>query len=218
MAENSRIFLQLTSPSSGKIKGECSVDEYEDWIELDSWNWSLGRAKNEDATPEPSLLSFSKLMDRSTTAMLKAMLSGEQLRAKLAVDDGSVDVLFELTVMLEHVTVREYTFNTQVGEKGATVDEEWVLDYRWITFEYQADAKSGVKSVKLHRPLDASTDIVSDNKRSELKKVGMELLAQGISQTDLKTLWEEMVQAHEAEKNKPDGKSPSQSSKTPEEK
>jgi len=207
MAENSRIFLKLTSPSTGVIKGECTADEYEEWIELDSWNWSMARAKDEDATAEPSLLTISKLMDKSSTAMLAAMLKGEQLRARLVVDDGSDDVLFELALALEHVVIKDYSFNTQIGDKGATVDEEWVLDYRWITFEHQPDAKTGVKSVKLTRPLNAESGKPSGVQEGELRKIGMEMLKSGeFTVTNLNKLWADMIRTYEEEKNRPDGK------------
>ena len=207
MAENSRIFLKLTSAKTGVIKGECTADEFEDWIELDSWNWSLNRAKDEDAIGEPSQLSVSKLMDRATTAMLLAMESGEQLRARLVVDDASVDVGFELEVALEHVTIKDYKFNTQVSDKGATVDEEWTLDYRWITFDFTPDAKSGVKSVKLTRPLGATSG-KAERKDEELKKLGMEMLRSGeYKREELTKIWDDLIKAHEEEKNRPDGKS-----------
>ena len=208
MAENSRIFLKLTSPSTGVIKGECTADEYEDWIELDSWNWSMARAKDEDATAEPSLLTISKLMDKSSTAMLNAMRKREQLRARLVVDDGSDDVLFELAVALEHVVIKDYSFSTQIGEKGATIDEEWVLDYRWITFEHQPDSKSGVKSIKLTRPLNASSGKPSGVQEGELRKLGLEMLKSGeFTVANLDKLWADIKRTHEEEKNRPDGKS-----------
>ncbi|MBV8503121.1 MAG: type VI secretion system tube protein Hcp [Paucibacter sp.] len=206
MSENSRIFMHLTSPSAGVIKGECTVDEYEEWIELDTWDWNLGRAKVEDAVPEPSLLSVSKLMDKSTTAMLTAMLKGEPLKATLTVDDGSVDMLFELSIEIEGLTIKDYNVQTAISDKGATVDEDWVFDYRTITFKHQIDPKSGTKTVKLTRPQGASTDVPAGNKKAEFKKVGLQLLATGMSQRDLKELWEELVKAHEEERNRPDGK------------
>ena len=205
MSENSRIFMHLTSPSTGWIKGECTVDEYEEWIELDTWSWNLGRAKVEDAVAEPSLLSITKLMDRSTTAMLAAMLKGEKLKAKLAVDDGSVDMLFELSVEIEDLTIKDYNIQTAVSEKGATVDEDWVFDYRTITFKHQIDARSGTKTVKLERPQGASTDVPSNNKKAEFKKVGLEMMkATSMSKSDLQEIWDDLIKAHE--EAKPDSK------------
>lgn len=207
MAENSRIFLKLTSTKTGVIKGECSVDEFEDWIELDSWNWTMARAKDEDAVGEPSQLTISKIMDRSTTAMLKAMDDGEQLRAHMVVDDASVDLQFELELSLEHVTIKDYKLTTQITEKGATVDEEWTLDYRWITFDFKPDAKSGVRSVKLTRPLGATSG-KAEKKDDELKKLGLEMLRSGeYKREELDKLWEDIIKLHEEEKNRPDGKS-----------
>ena len=206
MSENSRIFMHLTSPSTDWIKGECTVDEYEEWIELDSWDWNLGRAKTEDAVPEPSLLSVSKLMDRSSTAMLAAMLKGEKLKAKLVVDDGSVDMLFELSMELEDLAIKDYNVQTSINEKGATVDEDWVFDYRYITFKHQIDPRSGTKTVKLERPQGASSDVPSGNKKAEFKKVGLELLSADMSVRDLKEIWDELIKSHEEEKNRPNAK------------
>jgi len=206
MSENSRIFMHLTSPSTGWIKGECTVDEYEEWIELDSWSWNLGRAKNEAVVGEPSLLSITKLMDKSTTAMLAAMSKGEKLHAMLAVDDASVDMMFELTVELVDLTIKEYDVQTAISDKGATVDEDWVFDYRTITFKHRPDLKSGTKIAKLERPQGASTEVPGTAKKAEFKKIGLELLGGGMNVQDLKAVWEELVKAHEEEKNRPDGK------------
>lgn len=209
MSENSRIFMKLTSPSAGHIKGECSVDAYEEWIELDSWDWSLGRAKEEDAIPEPSVLSVTKLMDRSSTAMLQAMLKGEKLGAQIFVDDASVDLLFELEIVLEELTFKDYSFSTSISDKGATVDETWAFDYRTITFNHEVNSehKTGKKTAKFERPQGASTETAGSVRKAELKKLGVELLSGGVlNVVELKDLWAEIVKAHEEEKNRPDGK------------
>jgi type VI protein secretion system component Hcp len=203
MSENSRIFMHLTSPSTNEvIEGECTVDEYEKWIELDSWEWKLGRAKAEDAVPEPEMLTVTKLMDKSSTAMLAAMLKGEKLKAKLVVDDGSVDMLFELSVEIEELTIKDYDCQTSISEKGATVDETWVFDYRSITFKHQIDPKSGTKTVKLVREHGASTETPSSARKADFKKAGLQLLATDMSVRDLKELWDELVKAHEEEKKR----------------
>lgn len=214
MAETSRIFMQLTSPTSGMIKGESVVFERKDWIELDSWDWALNRSSKDDAVPEPSLLSLEKRMDRASTAMLQAMIKGEQLRAKIIIDDAAQN-LMELSIMLEHVTIRDYKFSTEISEKGGSVEEDWTFDYRWITFEYQQNAKSGVKSVKLHRPNTADASKSGAGKEKELKKLVSELRAGGMSSTSLNKMWEDIVAAQEEERNRPDSKSPPHATKTP---
>ena len=215
MAEKSRIFMQLTSPKSGPIKGESIVSEREGWIELDNWGWSLGRSSSDDAIPEPSLLTFDKIMDRSTTAMLKAMLDGDQLRAKIVVDDSSLS-LMELSITLEHVTIREYDFSTKTSEKGGSVDEDWTFDYRWITFEYQADSKSGVKSIKLHRPQTASNSKPPHDESKKFRKLGGSLLASGMSLSSLTEIWDEIVKSAETAQNRPGGQSLTHATQTPE--
>lgn len=206
MSENSRIFLKLTSPKSGQVKGECTVDGYEDWIELDSWDWRLNRAKEEDAVPEPSVLAVTKLMDRSTTAMLTAMLAGEKLTAEIVVDDASEDLPFELKIELKDLTITDYKFGTQIGEKGGTVDEDWTFDYSKITFHHQGHDGSGTRSAPLERLPGASRETPAAGKKAEFRKLVGEMLAADIGAQDLKELWEQIVKAHESEKNRPEGK------------
>lgn len=199
MAETTRIFMQLHGASSGEIKGESVFNERRDWIELDNWNWQLGRSSTDEAVPEPSLLSFDKRMDRASMAMLRSMLKGEELRATIIVDDSASNLL-ELTIRLEQVTIRKYEFSTEISEVGGSVDEDWTFDYRWITFEYQANAKSGVKSIKLHRPLTASDKVISTKeKEKELGKLITQMMSDGYDRRNLDKLWEETVEKIEQE-------------------
>ncbi len=205
MSENSRIFMHLTSPSTGWIKGECTVDEYENWIELDSWDWKLLRKKDEDAIPEPSLLTVTKLMDKASTAMFAAMLKSEMLQAKLVVDDGSVDLMFELSIELENLTIKKCDIQTSISDKGATVDEDWDFNYEYIKFNHKL-AGGGTADARIKRPADASNERPG-GKKAEFKKVGLEMLkATKMSESDLKDIWDDLLKAHEEEKKRPDGK------------
>lgn len=68
----------------GVVKGNVTAKDYEDWIELQSLQWGLGRgistpvgaAKNREASsPSVSEVVVTKPMDKATTDLMKAALS-----------------------------------------------------------------------------------------------------------------------------------------------
>ncbi|QHJ00985.1 hypothetical protein GT347_25140 [Xylophilus rhododendri] len=188
MAENARLFLMLTAPS-GAIKGESLVAGKRDWIEIDDWNWKLDPSSNKD-DPEairPSVLSFTKTMDRSTTAMLSAMRNGTELSASIQMEDASLR-LFDLRVRLDKVRILSYEMSTQISEKRLAVDETWTFDYDTLLLEYQPDLKSGAMQVRLTRPPGSSTERPDDTERK------FKELSQDMSVQDLARVWAQMTQ------------------------
>jgi type VI protein secretion system component Hcp len=198
MADNARLFMLLSDPS-GPIKGESRVVGREDWIELNDWNWELEPARNKDDAKavRPSVLSFTKIMDRATTAMLTAMRKGTVLSASIRMEeDASLD-MFDLNVQLDKVRVLSYDVSTQPGDTRLEVVETWTFDYDSLSLQYKPDAKSGTMAVQLTRPAGSSTE------SSHGKARKFEELSEDMSVQDLALIWQRM---EEVRKNSPDVK------------
>lgn len=157
MAEKARLYLMLTG-ASGPIKGESKVLGMRDWIEIDAWDWEIDPDGDRDDRQaiRPSVLSFSKQMDRASTGMLSAMTKGDLLTATIRLDDASLQ-MFDLKLELQKVRVVSYEMRSEVADKHMSIEEQWAFDYDSMSFDYRPDGKSGAMQVRLVRPPGSST-------------------------------------------------------------
>jgi type VI protein secretion system component Hcp len=143
------MFLQLGTGPDGagvdRFRGEAKDAEYRNQIEINDWKWNLippsdsssmagtgANASQSVNAAEPSILSFSKTMCRASSAMLKAMMTGEFLHAVISLEEDS-DVDFLLTLTLTEVRICGY----ELDISGPEVKEKWDLDYKDIKFLYR---------------------------------------------------------------------------------
>lgn len=197
MSESSLMFMKLSGAKLGRIEGQAEVAEHKNWIELDDWNWSL-EPRSEDDSIEPSIFSFSKLMDSASPTMLKAMETGDELSATIVVEDSSMS-MFELTIHLQKARVTKYDLTAKTDEKTSSIDETWDFDYETIIFEYRADARSAPSVVRLRRPPGASTE-----SSSKIEKEMSEFFTRGLDMASLDEMWER-VKARAETKTKSQG-------------
>lgn len=170
MSAVAKLFMKVNkSNKDGEmIKGESLTEGYEEQIELEDWNWELERTKasaGQDAKAEPSVFSFTKYLDRSTTSLLNATKAGT-LHAQVTLDDFS-DSQLKLSLVMEGVRVTRYSLTGKTDKASGTVEEQWEFNYEYITLDYKpagrrkpgatAISREGARSIKLHRAPDAST-------------------------------------------------------------
>jgi type VI protein secretion system component Hcp len=172
MAERAHLFMKLTGSSSGWVKGEAQVVNFKDQIELTNWKWTLA-GKRGSVGGEPSIFGFSKLMDRSTTAMLSAMRNGEPMTAVIAMEESSRDQ-FRLIVTLESVLITQYGFATQIGDTLGDIEEDWEFDYESVRFDYRPNAKEGMSMATLVR-LPGASKLVPESVEDRMVSDGSEL-------------------------------------------
>lgn len=184
MADNARLFLKLDGPT-GQIRGESRVASLRDWIEIDDWDWKLDPSSNRDEREavRPSVLSFSKQMDRASTGMLQAMQKGDLLSASIRMDDASLR-LFDLGVALEKVRVLSYEMRTESSDKRLSVEERWSIDYDAVVFRYRPDADAGTMEVRLQRPPGSPTAVPDDKARMFKEMTG------DLSMQELTPVWD----------------------------
>lgn len=186
MADRNQIFMRLTGDKVGEVLGDCEVATRRNWIELDDWNWSLGREDKNDAI-EPSPFAFSKMMDRSSTTMMEAMKLGDELVASIVVEDASQRD-FALLIELGGVRIVGYELSA-ASDKEDTVEESWLFDYEVIRFEHRPDAGAKSAPAEIHRRPGLSNE-PPEKGTAELKKLAMTL---GLADRNtLDKLWKEI--------------------------
>lgn len=197
MAEHARLFMSLTSATSGEIKGESLDREMRDWIELEDWNWSIKAAKNDSDLAEPSVLSITKRLDRATPAMLKAMQLATPLKALIKVEDSSQQ-MFALTLELWDARIISYKVDVKEDDKSVEIEEDWDINYTTVDFEYQPDKQSGKVEVSMERPAGASNTSPND-RLSKFLALSKDL---DMKVQDLTSLWDELKKAVEEDAKK----------------
>jgi type VI secretion system Hcp family effector len=202
MSAVANLLMRIGVKGGSTIQGESTIANFEDWIEVDDWNWALGfqtasegkasGGRSEESVP--SVLSFGKLMDRASTGMLNAMSKGDELTVTLEMADVS-DEPFRLKITLESARLNDYDANFKTDDKGVSIEESWGLDYRTIKFEYFIANEPGPQVV-LERPSWASPDKPKGQGPEEevIKYIGL-LLDQKFSDRDLDDQWKKMKQA-----------------------
>lgn len=114
-----------------KIKGNVTTQGYEDWIEVDSFSFGVGRgismevgnmANREATRPSISEINLSKSMDASSGGMFKESVSGsEGVKVVIhLVQTGSKEIQKYAEYTLENCLVSSYSVSASSG--GAPVE------------------------------------------------------------------------------------------------
>ncbi|UXH76153.1 type VI secretion system tube protein Hcp [Roseateles amylovorans] len=155
MTQHARLYMYAVG-DGGPIAGESRVPAMRDWIELEDWQWSLDADGDAGRAPEPSVLSISKRMDRSSMPLLSAMDRGMPMVVTLCMEDAAQE-LMSLSIKLRQARVTRYSLELRNEDASVCVMEHWELDYREAAFEYREDRRSGVTSSSVKRLVGAST-------------------------------------------------------------
>lgn len=156
------LFLSLTTDAGGSVIGESEVDGFEQWIELDDWNWGASFQQAEgDGRDEvvPTKFSFAKPPDRSSTALMKALNTGKPYpKAKICFVDWSYSQ-FELWVELTNLRIVSLSMTGSLADASADLDEHWECDFNAIKFKHFVKNNLGQKvasDAEILRPPNAS--------------------------------------------------------------
>lgn len=192
MAEHARLFMHLTGAETGMIKGESTVVGRGGWIDIDDWSWSMKRNSRSagSETVEPTKLTFTKLMDRSTATMLGAMNGGSLMNATIKMDDSNLEA-FKLEVQIKNLRIVGYKFDVKLADDNTAIEEDWEFDYEAVVFEYRPDATSGAMKVRIERPPGATMGNTPDEKLSKFLELSRDMSVQ-----DLGTFWEKLKPEH----------------------
>ncbi|MFX1678582.1 type VI secretion system tube protein Hcp [Mitsuaria sp. CC2] len=155
MTQRARLYMSAVG-DGGPIAGESRVPAMKDWIELDDWQWALDADGAAGRQPEPSVLSFTKRMDRASAALLSAMDRGMPMTVTLCMEDAAQELL-SLSIKLRQARVTRYALELRDEDAAVSLVESWELDYREAEFLYREDRRSGVTTTTVTRMAGAST-------------------------------------------------------------
>jgi len=125
----------------GDIKGDVTSESHEKWIELNSFQWGVGRgissptgasADRESSAPSISEIVVTKMQDTATTSLLDEALQGEGKKVEIdfVKTDGKKLETY-MTYKLEDVLVSGYS----VSSGGDRPSESLSLNFTKIEFK-----------------------------------------------------------------------------------
>jgi len=145
----------------GSVSGDVTTTGYQDWIELDSFQWSIGRGigsaarglENREAS-EPSIseIVVSKRMDVGSTGLVQDAWGGElnntvTIKVTSTTKNGVIDFL---EYDLENCGLSNYTLSTT----GDMPIEQLSLNFTKITHRFK-----GLNPATQGNPKSASYDL-----------------------------------------------------------
>ena len=212
MSAVANVLMKIELAGGKTVDGESTIVGHEGWIEIDDWKWEIKYEKPESGkgigggigmVPVPSPLTFSKLMDRASTGMLKEMASVNEMTVRMWMADVS-DQPFRLEITIQRARLSDYDAKFNSNEKSVSIEEDWTLDYRKIKFAYFLGNKPGPE-VELKRPAWASPGKAKgDQGNEEVIKFIRAQLALNPSETELNKLWEKMKDEAKKKRNSPE--------------
>ena len=113
------IYMQY---DSGKIKGDVTAKGHEDWIELSSFSWGVGRgistrpgkvADREATAPSVSEVAVTKALDTATVGLVQEALTGRGVWAQVdfcRTEEGKLEVY--LSYLMENCMISGYAANS----------------------------------------------------------------------------------------------------------
>jgi type VI secretion system secreted protein Hcp len=113
------IYLEY---DSGKLKGDVTAAGHEKWIEVNSFQWGVGRAistqtgrvaDREASAPMISEITVTKVLDNATPPLLQEALTGEGVYVQIdfcKTDKGALEVY--TTYLLENCLVSSYSVSS----------------------------------------------------------------------------------------------------------
>jgi type VI secretion system secreted protein Hcp len=153
-------FLKL-----GDLKGESIVDKMEDHIQVDSWNWGMSQAGTTHSGTGGGAgkvnvqdMSFSKRMDSSTPAIIKAVCNGAHFgEATLTCRKAGEKPLDYVIIVMKDVIITSYSTS---GSAGADeVYDNFALNFASYKLSYQPQDNKGAKA---GGAIDAEYDIAKN--------------------------------------------------------
>ncbi|MEO7336012.1 MAG: type VI secretion system tube protein Hcp [Caldimonas sp.] len=213
MSAVANVLMKIELADGKTVDGESTIVGHEGWIELDDWKWEIKFEKPESGkglgggvgmVAVPSPLTFSKLMDRASTGMLKEMASVNEMTVRMWMADVS-DQPFRLEITIKRARFSEYEAKFNNNEKSVSVDEEWTLDYRTIKFAYFLGDRPGPE-VELKRPAWASPGKAKGDEGSKEEVIKFIRAQFDLNKSDsaLDDLWNAMKAEAKTKRNSPD--------------
>lgn len=148
------MFLKIDGAKTGVIKGESSVPEHLEEIEINEWSWGMTSPNalggvGQTATTALSNIRFGKNTDSSTPAMMAVMRTNENIKkAVLTVRKAGANPPVDfLVVTLENARLTSATIGTATPG-SPTLVESFAMAFETITIAYAPQLKGGSKGAQ----------------------------------------------------------------------
>lgn len=148
---NGNILMKITGKQQGWIKGEAGYKGHEGWIDIESVGQSASSSGSFGAGTGGGHaavvfhdLQISKMMDRSSVLLLKALDTNEHIpEVIIEKRKGTGDkALAYLTIKLTNARITSFNLN---GHSGAMGSESLALNYEKAEFTYSQQDEAGNK-------------------------------------------------------------------------
>lgn len=142
-------FLYLKTKRAGVLKGESTVPDHADEIQVQGWKWGVSSSSaigHQSATSRRSYsaLTIEKSIDSATTALLATLATNDEVvEAKLSMRraGGEQETYFTILLKGARVTGLEHGFDAA----GGTL-ETVTINFLKIEVEYRPQKTTGLRS------------------------------------------------------------------------
>lgn len=150
----------------GDIKGKVTTAGHEDWIELDSLQWGVGRSissqigssrDREASKPSISEVSATKLMDESSPLLFSEACVGKGTSVQIALCTTGTDSIEEyMTYELEDCMISGYSVSSGGDRPSESLSLSFTkMEMKFIPYDDQGKAQS---------PIPAGYDMMTGKK------------------------------------------------------
>jgi type VI secretion system secreted protein Hcp len=116
----------------GDLKGECTAEGYKDWVEVQSFQWGVGRgisagvgggSKREATAPSVSEIVVTKSMDSFSPLVLKEAIGGKATKVQIHLtqtDNGGKHMAYQKYI-LDNTLVSGYSISAGADRPNESI-------------------------------------------------------------------------------------------------
>lgn len=146
------------------IDGDSVATGYEDWIDLDSWNWGASQAANMHLATGGAAggssvndIVFTKSMDKASPNLMKYCCEGKHIaEVKMICTKSGGGQVKWLEIIMQRVIISSVQFNGQEGSQGA---ESGSLNFGEYMMKYYPQGDDGSEGASIDAGYNCSTQL-----------------------------------------------------------
>ena len=194
-------YLELIDDEGVRVDGESEGRGTKGWIVVTGWDWDVNDPAAKEASSKasksaggkrvvlipkgkdhkdqsiaPAVFQFTKLVDRSSTRLLRGMEGKWFRKAKFLLREEMVPGdhhhrPFEMHVVLENVYIKGYQLSGRASEHRVDLEESWQLDYTHINIIYESQQGLRAEFAKTPDSDRGTSERIEPDVMQELKKL-----------------------------------------------
>lgn len=152
------MYLLLEGRATGKVKGESTVTEHFEEIDISGWGWGMTGSSalaggGASARSSLSDLRFTKGVDRASTQLMSVMRANEVVKKAVLTlcKAGSTPPVPYMTITIQNGRINSYSLgNVAPGSPEMTESFSIVFEEIEVTYSTQAADGSGGASLSFN--------------------------------------------------------------------